>query len=84
MARSSGAGTGAPALISSRTPASASRCAGVSAPAVATTLRSEAGEAKTSVASTAAAASASLAASSVAGCVTSMSGTAEAIPIAGP
>ena len=33
--RSSGAGTGAPALISSRTPASASRCAGVSAPAVA-------------------------------------------------
>ena len=63
---------------------SAVRWAGVTSDAVAATLRSAAGEAKTTVASTAAAASASFAAVSVPGAVTSMSGTAEAMPSPGP
>ena len=82
--RSSRAGTGAPADITSRTPSRAACCAWPSAPAVATTFRSAAGEAKTTVASTAAAASASAAAVSVPGAVTVMSGTTAPTPRAGP
>jgi hypothetical protein len=82
--RSSAAGTGAPADMSSRTPASADSWSAVSPPAVATTRRSAAGAAKTTVASTARTASARRAAVSVPGAVTSTSGTEEAMPSAGP
>ena len=51
---------------------------------MASTLASAAGEAKTTVASTAAAASASAAAVSVPGRVTSVAGTADGTPSAGP
>ena len=56
----------------------------VSSPLVATTLLNAAGEANTSVASTATAASPSARAVSVRGFATSMSGTTEEMPAAGP
>ena len=78
----SDAGTGAPADTTRRTPARAARCAASSSDAVATTVRSAAGEAKIIVASTAATASASAAAVSAPGLRTA--GTADGIPSAGP
>ena len=77
-------GTGAPADISSRTRDSASRWLESSSELVATTRRNAAGDAKTTRASTAAAASANREAVSVSGAVTSMSGTDDPSPSAGP
>jgi hypothetical protein len=82
--RNSGSATGAPAESTSRIRASGTRWLAVSWLAVATTLRSAAGEAKTRVPPTAAAASASAIAVRVPGRVTSIRGTAAPMPSAGP
>ena len=83
-ASSSDAGTGAPADIRSRTRDRASRWLESRSALVAITRRSADGEAKTMRASTAAAASASRDAVRVSGAVTSMSGTDDPSPSAGP
>ena len=82
--RKSATETGAPAESTSRMRLRAEDCPAVSSPAVATTFRRAAGDAKTRVASTAAAASANRAALRVPGFVTSICGTAAPIPKAGP
>lgn len=82
--RSTSGETGAPADISRRTLRSAARCEGVMSDAVAATLARAAGEANTSDAPIDSAAAPSAAAVSEPGEVTSMSGTTEAMPMAGP